>query len=159
MSNVIALVGHMAPEQRAAVRTRVALVVEKLTTVREDNIAALDPHDGDAEREPTKGSVAPGHVDEAEAAGVGQNYLDDEPSLGWTSTNNQASRNRLGGTSDVEEEHDGREPELGVCERHPTGGWQFDGDGSQENWATRGSRYADGREEDHEIEQPAYNGG
>jgi hypothetical protein len=58
---------------------------------------------------------------------------------------------------DVEVEHDGREPELGVVERHPSR-FGFGAD-SQELWALRGARHDDGREEDYEIEQPNYYGG
>jgi hypothetical protein len=51
MSNVLPLVGHMTHEQKAAVRTRVAAVVDRLTTVLDDMIAALDQLDGDGEAE------------------------------------------------------------------------------------------------------------
>ena len=37
----------------------------------------------------------------------------DEPSLGWTTTFNQTSRNRLGGTGDEEQDDADREPSLG----------------------------------------------
>jgi hypothetical protein len=36
----------------------------------------------------------------------------EEPSLGWTTTFDQTSRNRLGGCDDTEDEHDGREPDV-----------------------------------------------
>ena len=52
-------------------------------------IVFLDALGGDPDLEPTMGYVAPGHVDEAEIE------EDPEPSLGWTTTFNQASRNRL----------------------------------------------------------------
>ena len=62
MSNVIALIGHMTDEEKVAVRTRVAAVVNKLTIVLEEMIAALDQLDGEPDLEPTMGYVPPGHV-------------------------------------------------------------------------------------------------
>jgi hypothetical protein len=87
-----------SPTERQAVRSRMKHVIELL-------IAALDEIGGDpdlederdAEEEPT------------------------EPSLGWTSTFNQASKHRMGDHScdDLEQDDADKEPNLGALERHP----------------------------------------
>src|SRR5450631_3202138 len=47
---------------------------------------------------------------------------DEEPSLGWTTTFNQASRNRMGDHScdDLEQDDADKEPGLGALESHPS---------------------------------------
>jgi hypothetical protein len=72
-------------------RKEAAAEIERLITM-------LDVLGGDPDLEPTMGYVAPGYVDEAEIE------EDPEPSLGWTGTVNQASRNRLGDGEDFEKD-------------------------------------------------------
>lgn len=80
-----------AIEEKTAIRRAAGREVERL-------LALLDRLDADPDLED-------GGDDEEEPA---------EPSLGWTSTFNQASRNRLGSDwiVDAEAEHDGREPDV-----------------------------------------------
>jgi len=80
-------------------RTRLRALRAEIERELERMIDLLDAIDGDPDFEPSFGSVAPGHVDEAEPD------ADLEPSLGWTSTYAHGS------DQDLEEEHDGREPD------------------------------------------------
>jgi hypothetical protein len=100
----------MTHEQKAMVRARVEAVVDRLTTVLEDMIAALDQLDGDPDLESSMGYQP--YPDECEGDGA-----DNEPSLGWTATVNQSAAGWRGPTDgygciDREDEHDGREPDA-----------------------------------------------
>ncbi|MBB3020654.1 hypothetical protein FHR70_003740 [Microvirga lupini] len=75
-----------------ALRTSIENELERLFSI-------LDAIDGDPDLEPSFGTVMPGYVDEAESD------ADLEPSLGWTGTYAH------GTDQDLEEEHDGREPD------------------------------------------------
>jgi hypothetical protein len=112
MNNVLPLVGHMTHEQKAAVRTRVATVVDRLTSLLDDMIAALDQLDGDAEAEGGGDEEPELGWAETEPRWGRYTLITGEPSLGWTATLNQASDRWLGATDDTEDEHDGAEPDV-----------------------------------------------
>ncbi len=79
-------------------------------------LAVLDTLDGDADLEPSLAGFNPlGNFDDSEADDGGV-YADDEPSLGALGGTARAGGSQLGwaggASSDLEEEHDGREPQC-----------------------------------------------
>ena len=91
--------GPIVPPVIDPERQRLHALRAQIEAELERMIDLLDAIDGDPDLEPSLGSVAPGHVDEAEPD------TDLEPSLCWTSTYAHGS------DQDLEEEHDGREPD------------------------------------------------
>jgi hypothetical protein len=74
---------------------------------------------------------------------------EDEPSLGWTSTLNQASRQRLGEVTDLEQDDADREPSLGARENHPG---QYGCGGNQTLWGYSGTSDREDDTYDNELE-------
>lgn len=91
--------GQISPPVIDPERQRLHALRAQIEAELERMIDLLDAIDGDPDLEPTMGFVAHGFVDEAEPD------ADFEPSLGWTSTYAHGS------DQDLEDEHDGREPD------------------------------------------------
>jgi hypothetical protein len=154
-------------ELEAAVQAHLT-AVEKLTAV-------LDKADGDESLEPSLGSITygvPAHLQDCEGGDVQDEPHDEsdegnsEPGLAHTNdiSQLQASKNLTAGwngmASDLEEQHDGREPQCedegAACEdegaehdgREPTlGATNPEPNRPQTGWANHGS-------EDHYVESP-----
>lgn len=84
---------------------RLLILREEIEGMLERMIGLLDVIDGDPDLEPTMGDVAEGHVDEAEPD------PDQEPSLGWTVGGEVGPLDSCWIMHDLEDEHDGREPD------------------------------------------------
>jgi len=151
MSRVIALVKHMSPDQRDAVRSRVATVVEQLTGVLDEMIAALDQIDGDDSLE-ANGDELDASFPNGGFRAMQHPCEDAEPSLGWTTTLNQAGNRGLSDCNDLEDDAD-KEPSLGALERHPSGGFF----GGNDRLASDQTRWGAGRTDD--LEEQCEGGG
>ena len=97
-------------------------------------------------------------IEDMEDDDPGEEPGDEEPSLGWTDAEARKGVPYQGPVdhTDLEDEHDGREPSLGALESHCNGyGWERNRSGDQTHWG-QGDR--DEREDEHDGCEPDEDG-